>query len=591
MSIRVDEVRISGFRGLENVEASLPRIMILIGTNNSGKTSLIKALQLALGDYSRYITDEDFYIDNTDTRCNQILVDIRIVSASENGERENVFEDDWAQEFGDRIRSEPSGSQFHAIRTVVKPDSIKGGFLIERYVLDSWPEFVRWQDEQPSSKSKLTKRYELIPFISIDAQRDIHHELNEKSSFVGRVLSSIQYEKADVDKLETMIGEINAEAVDKSTPLKALKAHLNSLNQPFGGTGVAEVTPFPKKIRDLSKRFSVHFGDTAANSFSMEYHGMGTRSWASMLAVKAFTDLMAEKHHHEAEPFFPVMAAEEPEAHLHPNAQKALFQQLATSSGQVIISTHSPYLTAMCDLSSVRCLTKRSTGNACRALTSGLDTEDINILRRVVLRNKGEVLFSKSVILFEGITEEQIFPAMFEKYFDMNPFSMGVSMIAVDGDNYAPFVKLALSFGIPTFIVGDNDGNVKNTVEAQIRKIPTSTNLKLTNDVFGIDFLSAGNDIEAELVLTLKLREKVIQALISSETRGSDNTGYVAAKTLEITALSDDELVTKMRTIKTSYSGFLSDVITLNPQARSKEKLVPDALINAFRKIEEWLVP
>ena len=290
MTIQIDEIRISGFRGLENVAASLPRITVLIGTNNSGKTSLIKALQLALGDYSRYITDEDFHIDKKEKRRGQILVDIRFISVDNSGERKQEFDDEWAQEFEDRIRAEPDGKQFHAIRTIVKPDQTKGGFLVERYVLDVWPEFENWQDEAPGSKSKFTKRYDLIPFISIDAQRDIHHELNEKTSFIGRVLSSIQYEETDVKKLETMIEAINAEAVNKSDPLKALKGHLDLLNQSFGGTGNAEVTPFPKKIRDLSKRFSVHFGDTATNSFSMEYHGMGTRSWASMLAVKAFTE-------------------------------------------------------------------------------------------------------------------------------------------------------------------------------------------------------------------------------------------------------------------------------------------------------------
>jgi predicted ATP-dependent endonuclease of OLD family len=56
MSILIDAVRINGFRGLSNLEIHLPRVCVLLGTNNSGKTSIIKALQLALGDYSRYLT-------------------------------------------------------------------------------------------------------------------------------------------------------------------------------------------------------------------------------------------------------------------------------------------------------------------------------------------------------------------------------------------------------------------------------------------------------------------------------------------------------------------------------------------------------
>ena len=47
MNILIDTIRVAGFRGIKNLEVSLPRITVLIGTNNSGKTSLIKALQLA----------------------------------------------------------------------------------------------------------------------------------------------------------------------------------------------------------------------------------------------------------------------------------------------------------------------------------------------------------------------------------------------------------------------------------------------------------------------------------------------------------------------------------------------------------------
>jgi putative ATP-dependent endonuclease of OLD family len=122
--------------------------------------------------------------------------------------------------------------------------------------------------------------------------------------------------------IEKLIKEINNEAVSKSGELQCLKTHLGNLSQSFGEVGHAEVTPFPKKIRDLSKHFSIQFGENSANSFSMEYHGMGTRSWASMLTVKSFIDLMGAKYQAESEPFFPVLGAEEPEAHLHPNAQK-----------------------------------------------------------------------------------------------------------------------------------------------------------------------------------------------------------------------------------------------------------------------------
>ena len=588
MNILVNTIRIAGFRGLENIEISLPRVSVLIGTNNSGKTSVIKALQLALGDYSRYLTDEDFYIDSRDIRCDRILVDVRIIPIGEDGARQQAFDDDWAQEFGDKIRAESNGSQFMVMRTVGTPDTIKGGFVVEHYALDQWPDISVWQEEKTSKKQQIRRRFDALPFLSIDAQRDIHQELKDKSSFVGKVLSSIKYDEPDVQKLEEMIAQINQAAVEKSEPLKGLKKQLNTLNQSFVCTGQAELTPFPKKIRDLSKRFSVNYGETDNSSFSMEYHGMGTRSWASMLTVKAFIDIMDSKHEEEAIPFFPILTVEEPEAHLHPNAQRTLYQQLVDTNGQVIISTHSPYLAAMSSLQGLRGLIKNAHGIRATSLISSLSQEDINILQREIMRFRGEILFAKALILFEGVTEEQLVPAMFERYCGNSAFSIGVNCISVAGKNYPPFVKFACSFGIPVCIVSDNDGNTKNEIESQITKIK-KTGLALDSNIFSLHFLGENNDIEAELVNTLNLRDEIVEALIATQTRGSMNEHYIRAKTKEIETMDNEELLDAMRASKASYAGYLSDVILRNPNNKETRELIPSALAAAFTQIEVWI--
>ncbi|HFZ1662987.1 TPA: DUF2813 domain-containing protein, partial [Klebsiella aerogenes] len=78
MSILINCVRISGFRGISEVEVELGRVAILLGTNNAGKTSFLKSLQLALGDYQRYFSDEDFHIDSTGRKVDEVIVDLMI---------------------------------------------------------------------------------------------------------------------------------------------------------------------------------------------------------------------------------------------------------------------------------------------------------------------------------------------------------------------------------------------------------------------------------------------------------------------------------------------------------------------------------
>ena len=325
MAILVDKIRISGFRGIKNIEIDLPRITVLIGLNNAGKTSVVKALQLALGDYSRYLSDEDFYLDENDEPASEITVDFRIVPVNEDDIRVPLFEDEWIDFLGDKIQADNNENQLSVIRTVASPDSIKGGFSVLRYSLDEWPPFSEWLKIKVNPKKKIRTSLNSLPFFSIDAQRDLHSELKEKNSFVGKVLSNIKYNAEDKEALEGIISDLNDEALKKSEPLAKLKIHLEKLNQSFVNSGKAEITPFPKKIRDLSKQFTVHFGENDKNLFSMEYHGMGTRSWASLLTVKAFTELTSERFTSEEEAYYPIVAAEEPEAHLHPNAQRTLY--------------------------------------------------------------------------------------------------------------------------------------------------------------------------------------------------------------------------------------------------------------------------
>lgn len=516
MNIQIDTVRISGFRGICNIEVTLPRVTVLLGQNNAGKTSIVKALQLALGDYSRYLADEDFHIGEDEKRQETITVDLRFIAVDSDA-RAREFSENWQQAFGDKIQSEPDGKQFVAIRTTAKPDRVKGGYIVERFHLDEWPELSGWQDVRVGSKNRLGKRLESVPFISIDAQRDIHNELKEKSSFVGRVLSSVEYDEKDVAELERLVAEVNKEAIEKSEPLKRLKTHLDNMNQSFEGSGQTELTPFPKKIRDLSKRFSVNFGETDKSSFSMEYHGMGTRSWASMLTVKAFTELLAKNHEEEAEPFFPVMAAEEPEAHLHPNAQRTLYRQLVDVPGQVIISTHSPYIAGLAELHEIRTLSKRKNSVQVYKLRDEFDDDDLRRLKREVVHSRGELLFSKAIVLSEGETEEQALPELFGAYAGKHPFSLGINFVGVNGSGakYRPFLILAKDLNIPVFIFSDGEPKTIKDLKKNYEKVFGVTDIEKANNITILD----GTDFEGYL-LSQGLRDLIEKTI--NEVEGED---------------------------------------------------------------------
>jgi putative ATP-dependent endonuclease of OLD family len=586
MGIQVDVLRINGFRGIQNLEITLPKVMILFGQNNAGKTSIIKALQLVLGDYGRYLSSEDFFINSdNDQQIDKITVDIRIIPIDENG-RVKTFEDDWVNVFGEIIQPDLDEYDYVALRAIAKQhETLQGKYITEREYLTEWNDFDNWLD---SDTLKLTKKLDEITFIPIDAQRDIHSEIKEKYSFIGRVLSNINYSSSEIEELEEKIAEINQNAVDKSANLTHLKTHLDKLSETTLGRGKTEIMPFPKKIRDLSKNFSLHFGDNANSSFSMEYHGMGTRSWASMLTVKAFTEMLRDSFEKESKAFFSLIAAEEPEAHLHPNAQRTLYNQLASMENQVIVSTHSPYLISMADFSQLRALYKKDGRVASYKLTENLNQGEKNTLKRAVLFSRGELMFSRVLVLAEGVTEEQVLPSLIQAYFGQSCSALGINCIGVGGVNYAPFIKMAVSFGIPVVVISDNESNINTKVNKVIANIIDKFNLVLSSDVFYLQFLQPNNNFESEL-LGLYLRNEIIDALMLAYKEKDSDEIHRQIKEQELNSSSNEQLFKEMKSSKSTYSGFLADIILENPYNKDFKTLLSLPLNNAFEKIAEWI--
>src|SRR5699024_6607892 len=156
---------------------------------------------------------------------------------------------------------------------------------------------------------------------------------------------------------------------------------------------------------------------TEDSSFTMDYHGMGTRSWSSMLSFRAFVKQMCDSKNPEDEAFLPIIAIEEPEAHLHPNAQKQLYKQMNEMQDIKIISTHSPYVAACAELSELRGMYKAAEKTICGSLpVAELIPEEQRKIRQAVLTSNGELLFAKGIVLGEGETEVQALPIFCQQH-------------------------------------------------------------------------------------------------------------------------------------------------------------------------------
>ncbi|OQY59906.1 MAG: hypothetical protein B6245_04190 [Desulfobacteraceae bacterium 4572_88] len=467
------------------------------------------------------------------------------------------------------------GNAFVPFRTIITFDAIRNSYKSQQFILSDWPEFrqddgANWFEIENGNKKGF--HFDEIPFFYMDAQRDILEDTKLKSSYLGKMLSKIEYSEKDIEDIEEQIKQLNEKAVSSSDILSNIKITLKELGTAMDtrGEGI-EITPFTKKVRDLNKGLTIYYTDNQ-DSFSMEYHGMGTRSWSSLLTLKSFISLLSKNAENEQSVLFPILAIEEPEAHLHPNAQKKLYGQIDAISGQKIISTHSPYIAASAKLEQIRNFYKDETVTCGKIDIGSLVPEDIRKINRQVINTRGEIFFSKLLVFFEGETEEQALPIFAQEYFDKTPVEMGLDFIGVGGHgSYLPFLRFAEALNIPWFIFSDAEDNVRKSVQSQFSKCGSP---KKEGEY--LVFLDKGNDFERQFISD-GFTDEVIWAIADQE--DYHNEQHKQAKTEEIKKYDDNELYDVITGNKTQYGPAIAEQII------KSDKNLPPKVIELFERI------
>ena len=101
-------------------------------------------------------------------------------------------------------------------------------------------------------------------------------------------------------------------------------------------------------------------GESGAPWLPLERHGQGVKSLSVIYLFNAFVErLLKETYSERSEP---IVALEEPEVHLHPQAVRALWSQIDAMPGQKIIASHSPYFIQYVPIRDIRLLRRGADG-------------------------------------------------------------------------------------------------------------------------------------------------------------------------------------------------------------------------------------
>jgi predicted ATP-dependent endonuclease of OLD family len=391
IELKIQKIEIKNYRSLHNLIICPKGILALVGRNNSGKSNLIKALELFFEGSTRLVNDECFYNHKTGEPI-EILITFDQLS---DWEREQfghwmdednlvvgrqifctgadsytinnlaitkVPEPEWLREdiiSGDKITEwwskkdelKINGLDFGVELGASKPGVGKWKEAVKKF-LDEHRDEIPWKKERrenPKGYPGVLKGA-LPEFIHIPAVRDISEEVkvaktNPFGQLINSVLVKISGEQKDAisKQLKEIEKRLNrSEEGERITQIKDVEDRLNKLMSELMECDI-EIEMAMPQLREVFGEAKIYADDGVRTTIETKGHGMQRSMIFTIL--RAYAELAhVQKAEERAGERTTIFAIEEPELYLHPQSQRTLmsvFREIASGRDQVIYSTQS----------------------------------------------------------------------------------------------------------------------------------------------------------------------------------------------------------------------------------------------------------
>ena len=453
------KIQICNFRGIRDLTLILDDFCVLIGENNSGKSSVLDALRLSL---TRPLTGKGPVFEEYDYHLKDASADptkaqpIQITLMFEEREK-----NEWPDEVSQRLSEaeQISDDELRSVTLQVKSyfDSVTNDYITDYNFLNLSGEPLITA-KNPRQIIDLQK---LVPTFHLASLRDAGQEFRARSQFWGPFVKALEIDDEVRAELEKDLLDLNNKVLDQNTAFDNVKERLEKTAQllPLSNTEQlsepVSIEVIPSRIFDILSRTQVKLVSKTGARIPIVRHGSGTQSLAVICLFDAFLQSQLKKNNSEyAEP---LLALEEPEAHLHPSAIKAVGEMLQNISGQKLISTHSGDLLASVSLNKI-CRLRRRNGKIVvyKLKENVLTTDEKEKLNYHIRVTRGSLLFSRCWLLVEGETEATLVPEC-GRAMSHDLYAEGVSCVEFTKAGIDKFIKLADQLGIEWFVLVDKD--------------------------------------------------------------------------------------------------------------------------------------
>ncbi len=397
--MRITRIEISNFRSIRHLVVDLGKTTVFVGPNNAGKTAILEALRIALtrrwGQRGTGFTEYDVHLrnDTDDPKTSDgVSIELR-TEESAPGEWPIAIVEDLAQIVQLDLNT---GIRSIILRTRCKWSKDSGAFE------PSW-KFLN-VNRQPlagegARRINLERFWRYLPVFYLSALRDVGQEYSPRSQFWGQLLKSLQIPAGLESQAQRVLDDLNRDLLGADPRLQKIAETLSGTTRIASRdrAGGLDLRMAPLKTWDLLSRAQIILRNEPNRPWlPLQRQGQGVQSLSVIFLFQAFVDhLLHDVYERESEP---VLALEEPETHLHPQAARTLWTHVRDLPGQKIVTTHSPYFVQHVPFRDVRLVRLTERGTEVRWLPSSFSAEipPLDGIEDVVRKSDGMLQYERS---------------------------------------------------------------------------------------------------------------------------------------------------------------------------------------------------
>lgn len=531
--MKLKRIEIKNYRILKEFKLDFKeKTTLIIGKNNTGKTSVLTIMDKLLNqgkrnfkwdDFSiefqeniyQKIINSDFQVLEDDKKINKYGIRLTLyIEYTKEDSYENIQEfmmdldednnyiiiefnynckEDNLKELSIEFNKKNKKDKNNFIKFMRK--NSEKYFNLEMYALKYNKDTNGYLENEILEISNLNQIKRVISFNGIKANREVSNKENENSlSKLSEKYFDISKTKNDkefdnlIQAIENTDEKLNNLYNGKSKSQVGVFSGITSKIKEFSGNSNEINIYINSQIqeKELFKSSSRLFFDYNKTKLPENHNGLGYLNLIGMIfeienIVNDFINNVSDIN---------ILYIEEPEAHTHPQLQyifirniKKLIDSYRKSSIklQTLITTHSSHIVSECNFNDIRYFVKNNEGVESKNIeilkeNYKDDKQAYKFLKQYLTLNSAELFFSEKVIFIEGTTERILLPYMMKKI-DLEDktkkflplLSQNISIIEIG--NYAQIFKNFIEFlNIKVLIITDIDTAKETTTEDSERK-------------------------------------------------------------------------------------------------------------------------